>query len=115
METESQLIEKNGELHEATAITLEGQTFVSGSGELTETRLAGYLKGPDEKIGDRGEVTLGSGRVIGTYEIMSRWATPRSWLSSHRVWVHIYVGDKVYGGSSCGSGMLVQARRLKRV
>ena len=115
MGAESQLIEKNGELHEATALTVEGRTFVAGSGELTETHLTGYLKGPDEKLGDRGEVTLGGGRVLGTYEVMSRWATPRSWLSSHRVWVHIYVGNKVYGGSSAGNGMLVQARRLKRV
>jgi hypothetical protein len=84
----------------------KGRKFESGGAEVVGDRIVAYL-------GKNGILTTWHGKKIGTYRIVSSWATPRSWISSHQYQVEAIVKGRIYTGRSTGVGMVFKGK-LKR-
>lgn len=83
-------------------------------------RLVCYLAAPDvqglcpERVGARGDATDWHGKAIGRYEITARWATPRSYVSSHMLQCIVTLPDgRKYTGRGAGTNMLWRGRLVR--
>lgn len=90
-----------------------GHKFTSGGAVVTDSHIVGYLRGPDSRVGDRGEFVSWRGEKLGTYVIISRWRVNNSWQSTHRIAARVFINGVVYSGRGFGSGMLFRGKRVK--
>lgn len=74
------------------------------------------LTNPPERftayIGRNGKLTTWCGDVVGAWMLMSRWRTPRSFVSSHMGAYHVMMAGKKYHGRSGGEGLAINLRRV---
>ena len=95
----------DGGFVEIGTITHEGREFSSGGAAVSEYAIAGYF--------GRGQTfTDWQGNVIGHYRVLSKWSTPRSWLSSFQLSAEVTLRDgRKYMVRGAGEGMLGRGRR----
>ena len=93
----------NGERAEVATFEFQGKEFTSGGAFVSPTHAVGYP--------DNGTLRAWDGTVLGTCRIVSRWATPNSWLSSHQCQVEATIDGIRYTGRGAGNGMLWRGRR----
>jgi hypothetical protein len=88
----------------------EGRKFCADGARVTSERIVGYLKLSSEHVGAVGTVTDWHGRELGACVVTARWATPRSYLSSHMLQVRATVDGVTYTGRGAGNNMLYRGR-----
>lgn len=93
----------NGEIG---VICHEGKEYAAGGGFVTAERATVYL-------GENGQITLWSGKPVGTYKITKTWRTPRSFVSSMSQ-VYAWIDGRQYTGRSAGVGMVCNLRKVRR-
>lgn len=64
-------------------------------------------------LGKDNVLTDWEGKPVGTYKIISSWATPKSYVSSRMYQIEAIVKGKKYTGRSAGVGMLFNGRLKK--
>lgn len=91
----------------------QGREYSAGGAYVDDYRIVGYLPcGADDGRFGRGEFTAWDGSIIGRYEVLSTWRTPRSWLSSHQVSALVTLRDgRKYIVRGGGAGLLMRGRR----
>lgn len=82
----------------------KGQQFESGGAVVTEQYVVAYLA-------KDGVITDWHGEPLGTYNILSTWKTPRSYVSSTMHSVECFIQGTRYTGRSAGEGMSIRAKR----
>lgn len=100
--------------HENVAFTFQGQTFEAGGAHVDPQFACGYPEFDQEHIDAQGVLLAADGSALGPCFIISRWATPRSWLSSHMCQIEALIDSVWYTGRGGGSRLLWRGKR-KRV
>ena len=94
-----------GGMIEIGTIVHDGREFSSGGAAISEYAIVGYF-------GTGGTFTDWAGNVIGHYRVLSKWSTPRSWLSSFQLSAEVTLRDgRKYIVRGAGEGMLGRGRR----
>lgn len=89
-------------------VTHEGKDYAAlGSVTDDPLYLVAYLA-KDRKL------TKWDGTVIGHYNIVATWLTPRSFVSSTMNQVEAWIGPRCYTGRSAGVGMIFKGKRVAR-
>lgn len=63
-----------------------------------------------EHVGATGVMKDAHGNVLGNARIVGKWATPRSYVSSHQFQIEVETPDGTYTGRGAGHGMLWNGR-----
>jgi hypothetical protein len=87
--------------------TFQGRTFESGGAIVKDEWIIAY-PGKDGRLNDW------HGQQIGTYNILSTWRTPRSFVSSTMSSIECLVNGIRYVGRGAGIGMILRAKRSPR-
>lgn len=99
----------NGARVEVGTVQYCGNTYANLGSIVDHERgcVVGYV-GKDNRT-----LTTWEGKPIGTVREISKWRTPRSWVSSY---MHAYVAEvdgKRYHGRGCGEGMVLKLHASK--
>lgn len=109
----------NGDQVEFGTITFEGHestalgSVVSADGQYA----SGYYKGeeaPKRYAMSSGMITTWDGKTLGVANVVGKWRTPRSYLSSHMLQVTALINGIWYTGRTGGSGMLWRGKRIAK-
>lgn len=93
----------------------DGKTFTSGGAVITPDYAVGYAKFESDMFeGVTGDMTDWHGNRLGVARIVSRWQTPRSYVSSHMYQIEACINGVWYTGRCAGSGMIWKGKRCKR-
>jgi hypothetical protein len=84
--------------------TFEGKEFESGGAVITPDYIVAYPV-------DDGKLADWHGNIIGAFRIVSKWRTPRSYVSSHMRQIEALVDGVYYTGRGTGKGMLYKGKR----
>jgi len=76
---------------------------------MAKSTVVGYLKGA-ENIGGTGIVTDFNGKKLGVYTVISKWKTPKSYVSNIMLQVNARMDGVIYTGRSTGDGMLFKGK-----
>lgn len=92
---------------EVGTVSYEGREFSALGSVVNHAsgRVVGYVKG--------GALTSWEGKVIGTVWPISRWRTPRSYVSTFMFAYKAIVDGKPYHGRGCGEGMVLFLKASK--
>jgi hypothetical protein len=85
----------------------DGREYAALGSVITDERITAYL-------GKDGQLTTWDGRVIGRYNVVTSWPTPRSYVSSRMWQVEGWIGQACYTGRSAGEGMVFHGKRVAR-
>lgn len=111
MQTSTVSLTSGPDRAELATVEFQGREFTAFGASIIGRRVRAYLRGPDGRIGDRGELVTFGGETIGTYVISGRWRTPRSYVSSHQVSARFRLSDGRRGyGRGAGAEMLFSGK-----
>lgn len=85
----------------------DGREFRADGAVVTDEYVIGYPN-------NNGVLTDWHGEHIGTYKVLSSWATPRSYMSDRMYSIECFVNHVRYVGRGGGKGMILRAKRSSR-
>lgn len=103
--------ENKAGFRELVTIEFHGSKFASGVAHVDPNFACGYPSFVDDYIGAIGEMKAASNEVLGNCFIISRWRTPRSYVSNFMCQIEAYINGIWYTGRGGGSGLLWLGKR----
>lgn len=95
-------------------VRIEGRTFESGGAYVNPERAVVYIASTTSgHLPPWGTLTDWHGNKLGTYERVSAWITPGSWVSSMSYAIRATIDGRLYHGRTQGPGMVAMLKACK--